>query len=98
MEKKHVEAWKPLLQDVIDSKVSELQLFGYRDATSDNVWQCLLTKVWRKDQEKRLYQVVEDIFHLNAHVFMSYLTVQNYQNDDLLASIAAVTTDQQEDN
>ncbi|GGM30757.1 hypothetical protein GCM10011351_16090 [Paraliobacillus quinghaiensis] len=88
---KHVEDWKPLLKSVIDSKAEEFQLMGYSRATPEIVWQCLKEKVWKGNPEKRLFQIVEDILHLSSNIFMSYLTVQSYQNDDLMASIAALS-------
>ncbi|WP_067837279.1 post-transcriptional regulator [Amphibacillus sediminis] len=93
MEEKHVEDWKPVIQKVIDSKARELQLFGYDEATPQSIWECLLNKVWRKNRQKMLHQIVEDILHLNGHTFMSYMTTQAHQTDDLMASIAAVMED-----
>lgn len=91
MMERHVEDWKPVIRSVIESKAEELTLLGYGDVTSDMVWDCLLAKVWRKNKKLRLYQVVEDVFHLSGHVFMTYLTMETYQSDDLMASIAALT-------
>ncbi|MCZ0702363.1 hypothetical protein J2T56_000920 [Natronobacillus azotifigens] len=91
MKVKSVVDWKPMIAEVIQSKASELQLFGYDEATPEVVWDCLVNKVWRGTPEKRLYQVVEDVFHLNPHLFMSFITVQSYQSDDLMESIAALT-------
>ncbi len=91
MIEKHVEDWKPLIHRVIESKVDELRLFGYGDVTTETVWNCLLTKVWRKEKVMKLHEVVEDVFHLSGHLYMSYIKMETYQSDDLMASIAAVT-------
>lgn len=91
MKLRSVQEWKPLVIEVIASKANEFQLFGYDEATPEVVWECLVNKVWKGNPRKRLHQVVQDIFHLNPHLFMSYLTIQSFQSDDLMESIAALT-------
>ncbi|WP_026906315.1 post-transcriptional regulator [Paucisalibacillus globulus] len=88
---KAVESWKQELLPVLKSKAEELQLMGYPKATDEDIWMCLVKKVWKGNPEKRLYEVVQDIFHLSSNIYMSYLTIDAYQDDDLLASIAALT-------
>ncbi|MDQ0351132.1 hypothetical protein J2R98_000935 [Alkalibacillus filiformis] len=83
--KKHVEEWRPYLYDVIQSKVDELRLLGYDHVTHDEVWNCLLKKVWRKSNEKTLHQVVQDVLHMSDRLFMSFLTVQVQQEDEELS-------------
>ncbi|GGJ83967.1 hypothetical protein GCM10007063_03030 [Lentibacillus kapialis] len=94
---KTVSEWKTEIEPALKSKASELRLMGYHNATSDDVWNCLEEKVWKGDPSKRLYEVVQDIFHLSSNIYMSYLTVNAYQDDDLSASIAALTQDDQEE-
>lgn len=86
-----VDDWRAFLSVVLESKTEEFKLMGYKDTTDDIVWQCLKQKVWKGNPEKRLYQVVEDILHLNTNKYMSFLTVESYKQDDLMASIAALT-------
>lgn len=87
-----VEEWKEMLKPALESKVSEFQMMGYSKATSADVWDCLVKKVWKGNPEKRLYEVVQDIFHLDTTLYMSYLTVNAYQEEeDMLTSIAALT-------
>jgi hypothetical protein len=85
-----ISEWRPFVLPVLKSKVEELHVFGYDKATEDNVWECLLKKVWKKDEERRLYQVVQDILHLSAGTYMTFLTMEIYRNDDLLAQIEAL--------
>ncbi|GGH68540.1 hypothetical protein GCM10010978_01590 [Compostibacillus humi] len=87
-----VEAWKQTVQPAIESKVNELHTLGYNEASYEDVWNCLMEKVWKGNPEKRLYKVVQDILQLNTSTYLSYITVQSYQEDDLLASITAVTS------
>lgn len=91
MTKRQVGEWKPMIKRVVDSKVNEFTLLGYGDVTSKVVWDCLLTKVWKNDQTKMLHEVVQDVLHLNGHVYMSYIAMESYkQDDDLMASIEAL--------
>ncbi|WP_234982546.1 post-transcriptional regulator [Ornithinibacillus halophilus] len=94
---KTVDEWKPALLPALESKVDELQLLGYSKTSIDDVWKCLVEKVWKGNPSKRLFEVTQDILHLNTNIYMSYLTVSAYQdNEDLMASIAALTGDTEE--
>ncbi|QDP40717.1 post-transcriptional regulator [Radiobacillus deserti] len=89
---KTIDEWKSSLLPVLDSKVNEFHLMGYSRASREDVWKCLSKKVWKGNPEKRLHEVVGDILHLSSAVYMSYLTVEAYQEDEgLLESIAALT-------
>jgi len=93
---KTVSAWKSLIIPALESKSSEFRLQGYEEATSEDVWKCLTERVWKGNPEKRLYEVVQDIFHLGSNVYMSYLTLNAYQENDLMDSIAALTVANEE--
>jgi Post-transcriptional regulator len=86
-----VSEWKGMVLPVLKSKAEEFHFMGYKEATTEDVWKCLMEKVWKGDPEKRIYEVVGDIFQLNTATYISYLTMDAYKNDDLLASIQAVT-------
>ncbi|WP_188383740.1 post-transcriptional regulator [Ornithinibacillus halotolerans] len=89
---KAVNDWKKELIPVLKSKTEEFQMMGYSKATEEDVWNCLVKKVWKGNPNKRLYEVVQDIFHLSSGIYMSYITIDTYQqDDDLMASIAALT-------
>lgn len=91
MIEKHVDEWKPKIHRVIESKVAEFRLLGYGDVTADTVWNCLLVKVWKEDKVMKLHEVVQSVLHLSGHHYMTYITMETYQSDDLMASIAAVS-------
>ncbi|WP_047979702.1 post-transcriptional regulator [Ornithinibacillus contaminans] len=88
---KTVKEWKVELKPALQSKAEEFQLMGYTRATAEDVWRCLEKKVWKGNPDKRLHEVVQEVFHLSSNIYMSYLTVDTYQDDDLMASIAALT-------
>lgn len=86
-----VSDWKLELLLALESKTEEFQLMGYARTTNEDVWKCLEQKVWKGNPQKRLYEVVQDILHLASNTYISYLTVNAYQDNDLMASIAALT-------
>ncbi|MBM7597836.1 hypothetical protein JOC34_000193 [Virgibacillus halotolerans] len=88
---KEVNEWKTLIGPALESKVYEFHQMGYTRATSEDIWKCLTKKVWKGNPDKRIHEVVQDILHLGSNIYLSYLTVEAYQNDDLSASIAALT-------
>lgn len=94
---KSVSEWKSELTLAMESKTNEFRIMGYTRATGEDIWKCLEQKVWKGDPPKRLYEVTQDIFHLASTIYMSYLTVNAYQDDDLMASIAAITNENPED-
>lgn len=91
MEKKPIKEWKPIVELYLDSKVQEFIQIGLSKTTKEEVWKCLEEKVWKKDDQKRLHEVVQDIMHLNSSDYMSYLTIGAHENEDLMTSIRALT-------
>ncbi|WP_077327180.1 post-transcriptional regulator [Virgibacillus siamensis] len=87
---KCVRDWRNEIEMALECKKDEFRMMGYRQASNDDIWKCLEEKVWKGNPQKRLYEVVQDIFHLASNIYMSYLTVNAYQDEDLMASIAAV--------
>lgn len=94
---KNVKEWKPDVLLALESKVNEFKLMGYAQASNENIWKCLEVKVWKGNPPKRLFEVIQDIFHLSSNIYMSYLTVNAYQDNDLMASINALTEGNQEE-
>ncbi|WP_163537864.1 post-transcriptional regulator [Gracilibacillus sp. YIM 98692] len=87
---KPVSKWKQEVAGILESKVEELQLLDYSKATVDDVWNCIVDKVWKGNPEKRLHEVVQDIFHLHPNIYISYLAQQSWQDDNLQESIDAL--------
>lgn len=92
-----VDEWKPMVLPALESKESEFLQMGYTRATKDDIWKCLKEKLWKGNPTKRIHEVVQDIFHLSANEYISYLTQESYQDEGLLASIAAITGQSEED-
>lgn len=87
-----VKEWKSIVGPAIDSKVDEFIQMGYEKTTGDDIWLCLEQRIWKGNPTKKLHEIVQDIFHLSSDVYIGYLTMNAYQDDDdLMASIAALT-------
>lgn len=92
MEIRHTASeWKQMVLPALDSKAEELGMLGYSQATREEVWKCLVQKVWKGDPDKRIHEIIQDIFHLPSSTYLSYLTQNAYQDEGLMASIAALT-------
>ncbi|WP_249870993.1 post-transcriptional regulator [Oceanobacillus saliphilus] len=89
--KQTVTEWKQMIIPALKSKAEELEMMGYSQASPEDVWSCLKQKVWKGEPEKRLHEIVQDVLHLASGTYLSYLTMSSYQNDNLMASIAALT-------
>ncbi|KMN45347.1 post-transcriptional regulator [Bacillus paramycoides] len=75
-----VESYRGQLQVVLESKVEEFQMFGYDRVTDNDIWKFLKVKKWKKiDSDVRLYELVNDVLRVTANEYMTYLTVEAYQ-------------------
>lgn len=85
--------WKDKLMPALRSKQFEFKTMGYKDISTNDIWECLLNNIWKTNKKLHLHQAVQDILHLPIQTYMSYLTLSTYHidNDDLMMSINAVT-------
>jgi len=88
---KTVQEWKAYIHPVLESKVQEFKLLGYSKVTLEDVWNCLVERVWKGNPERRLHEIVQEVYHLSTTEYMNYMTIDAYQADDLMASIQALT-------
>lgn len=93
MEEKTTEEWRSHIAPALQCKLSEFKMIGYEAATEEEIWKCLQEKVWKGTPKKRLHEIVQDIFHLPASVYMNFMTLRALQSeeDDLMASIKALS-------
>lgn len=94
---KPVQEWKQYIEPVLKSKVQEFKLLGYNKVTQEEIWNCLVERIWKGNPERRLHEIVQDVYHLSANEYMNYMTIDAYQADDLMASIQALTKDRSDD-
>ncbi|WP_241735338.1 post-transcriptional regulator [Anoxybacillus flavithermus] len=70
------------LMPALQSKVDELKLLGYEQATIEDVWNCLMVKKWKKNkEEKRLFELVNDVLSLRASDYMAYVVQKEQKHD-----------------
>ncbi|OEH91493.1 post-transcriptional regulator [Bacillus solimangrovi] len=80
-----VDTYYHQVEPALRSKVEELHHHGYTKATEEEIWKCLKKKRWKKIDQIRLYQMVSDIMTLTVHEYMSFITQENYKNNDWFA-------------
>lgn len=96
MDIRPVEKWKEEVKIVLESKRTEFETLGYQDISADSIWHCMIENVWKNDEPKRLYEVVQSIFQLQIHTYMDFLALESLHkqktetDDELMASIHAV--------
>lgn len=63
---------------VLHSKLDEFKVYDYDQITEDDLWNFLITKVWRKPRENaHIYEIVRDILSVKVSDFISYQTVEH---------------------
>ncbi|MFC0473635.1 post-transcriptional regulator [Halalkalibacter kiskunsagensis] len=78
--KQQFEVWRSDVEQVIISKVDEFRFLGYDRATADDVWDCVLYQLRKKQEFIHLNSFVNEILTLKPHIFMNWLTIRAYQD------------------
>ncbi|WP_078545405.1 post-transcriptional regulator [Litchfieldia alkalitelluris] len=77
------EQFRETVKPALKSKIEEFKLYGYDSVKEDELWNFLCKKKWKRDRdEKRLYQVVEDILSVKVGEYMNYATVEAFKSPD----------------
>jgi hypothetical protein len=84
MENSHAfNQFRPHVEPALLSKLEEFQLLGYDSVSEEGLWDFLLRKKWKKvKDEKKLYEIVDDILSVRVSDFISYTTIETYKNND----------------
>ncbi|MFD4703625.1 post-transcriptional regulator [Gottfriedia sp. NPDC058432] len=73
--------FKPKLQVVIESKLDEFRMLGFDTVSEDELWECLERTIWRKkEDEPKLFQLVEDILSLTVNDYMNYIRIEAFKS------------------
>ncbi|MFF3025060.1 post-transcriptional regulator [Gottfriedia sp. NPDC057948] len=73
--------FKPQLQVVIESKLDEFRMLGFDTVSGDDLWVCLERTLWRKkEDEPKLFQMVEDILSLTVNDYMNYIRIEAFKS------------------
>ncbi|BAD76868.1 hypothetical conserved protein [Geobacillus kaustophilus HTA426] len=68
------------LMPALESKCDEFRLLGYTQVTMDGLWECLCSRKWKhRPAEKKLHELVSDIFSLSPSEYMMFLTMRSYK-------------------
>lgn len=85
-DERQIADWREDMQIVLESKVDELHILGYEQATVDLVWDCIVSQWKKKKSEVRLHEMVNAILSLKPAQYMNYLTMENYNTSEWLSN------------
>jgi hypothetical protein len=86
MEREKLTALREQVMPALVCKKDEFHLLGYEEVTIEQLWDCLLHKKWKKlKEEKKLFEIVNDILTLSVSEYMTYMTVQSLQETNWFA-------------
>ncbi|WP_307852161.1 post-transcriptional regulator [Neobacillus rhizophilus] len=62
------------------SKLEEFRLLGYDSVSESELWEYLTKKKWRKvTDEKKLYEIIQDILSIKVSDYISFATIETYK-------------------
>lgn len=77
------DCFRDTVQPALVSKLEEFRLLGYDTITETSLWEFLTKKKWKKNQEdKKLFEIVQDIMSVDIGDFMNYATIQAFKMDE----------------
>lgn len=77
------ERFHTTVKPALRSKVEEFNLLGYGTIHEEQLWDFLKSKKWKKMKEdKRLYEIVDDIMSLKLGEYMNYASVEALKLSD----------------
>ncbi|MCH1626534.1 post-transcriptional regulator [Fredinandcohnia quinoae] len=75
------EKYRETVGPALKSKLEEFILYGYDQVKEDEIWEYLKKKTWKRVQdEKMLYQIVNDILAVKIGDYMNYATVEAFKS------------------
>ncbi|HLR64562.1 MAG TPA: post-transcriptional regulator [Pseudogracilibacillus sp.] len=84
--------WKEEVKPFLQSKQKEFEAMGYKEVSTEQIWACLQTLVWREKEPKRIHEVVRDVLKLQHDMYMNYLQLVAIRADetDMMESIQSL--------
>ncbi|MFJ7727070.1 post-transcriptional regulator [Neobacillus sp. NPDC097160] len=68
------------VQPALASKLAEFRLLGINSVTEKELWEFLLKKKWKKvKEEKRLYEMIQEILSVKVSDYLSFATIEAYK-------------------
>jgi hypothetical protein len=74
---------RELLMPALQCKYDEFRLLGYKQVTMEQIWECLVQKKWKNGEERKVYELVNDILSLQIGEYMSFITMRSYKEQRL---------------
>jgi len=69
--------FRSLVKPALKSKQEEFLLLGYDNVSEEDIWRFLVKKKWQKrNNEIKLYEMVQSILSLKIGEFMNYSAVE----------------------
>ncbi|MFC5629814.1 post-transcriptional regulator [Aliibacillus thermotolerans] len=78
--------WREEVDVVLESKREEFALLGYTKATKEDIWNCVMEKLKKKEVSVRLHVLVNDILSLRLNEYMNKVTIDSYKEGSTFAS------------
>ena len=65
----------------LQSKIEEFALHGYKDVTSEQLWEYLVLKRWKKENHETmpLHQMVNDILSVKVGDYMHHSRIETFR-------------------
>lgn len=71
------ERFRKSVKPALMSKIEEFSLLGYGTIQEQQLWDFLTNKKWKKViEDKKLYEIVDDILSVKLGEYMNYATVE----------------------
>lgn len=71
------------VKPALSSKLDEFRLLGYDAIVEDDLWEYLTRKKWKKlKEERKLFELVQDILSIKVSDYLSYRTIETYKSTE----------------
>lgn len=75
--------YRQQVRPALQIKLDEFQFYGYGNIKENELWAFLTKKKWKKTQEeKRLFEIIEDVMAVKTGEFINYSTVEALKGTD----------------
>lgn len=74
---------------ILDSKVSEFELYHFTTVTKQDLWEFAKLKFWKKKRldELPLHQIVADLYAISPSTYMSVTQIQQFKSENWFSEL-----------
>ncbi|MGE6259534.1 post-transcriptional regulator [Heyndrickxia sporothermodurans] len=77
-----------MVEPALKSKAEELELIGYGQVSTKDIWNYFIKKKWKKVKiEVHIHELVSDILALKSGEFMNFTTVEAFRSPNWFAEL-----------